>query len=994
MTRERWEKIKEIFNKVLEKPPAERSSAIAQLCAADASLGLEVESLLAGIEGAENFMPQPAIAMVASEFGATTRAFEIGETISSRFKILRFIGEGGMGEVYEAEDLEIGASIAIKTIRSQIASTPGMLARFRREIQVTRLVTHPNVCRTFDVAYFRVPANPSAAAREVIYLTMELLQGEILSERLRRGPMPVNEAEPLVRQIASGLKAAHAAGVIHRDFKPGNVILCPPTGLNPEERAVITDFGLAQTWSVDDTISNSFTRSGQIVGSLAYMAPEQLEGRPVTPATDIYAFGLVMYEMVTGQKAYTADTVVGAAVQRLNGPPRSPRSIVPGLNKNWEGAILRCLQVQPADRFQDVEEICDALVEGPPHPLKSLNRTRGRFFRIGLGLTALLLLLIGAWSLRSTISGWFSPSSPPTSLDFIKFTEDAGVTANPSISLDGSLVVYSSDRAGDGILNIWVQREAGGQSRQVTFESSHVLEPGCSPDGSLIAFRSAGDGRIYEISSLGGTKRLIAQSGHHPTFSPDGQRILYWSGDWTADPSRPSFRATGKIFVVKASGGIPKQLAGDFADARLPTWSSDGRHVLFQGTRNPVGSVMESSDWWVLDLDHPETVPVPTGAFKLFRDNSIVLYESVPQWRGDTLILSGRVGETTDLFRLLLSPETGQPRGKPQRLTRTLGTTGQFNPSVSNKGQVLTESSNATIHIWSLPFGVTYPASEADLVPLTAEESQDARPSISKDGKILAFSRMSPSPNRSPSLWRKDLAGGSTMRLTTYGVAQPIISHDGAQVAYALYEAGNWPIEVVANGALGPQRVCQDCGQPLDWSSDDSSILYDAEQSHAIYLFDLKSGKKTELARRPNLLTAASLGPGSQYLLFAEWLDAEHSRLWLAPMHEGVAAPMAEWVSLTSGRFGDDKPRASVDGRSIFFESNQDGFRCLWMVRLASDFKSTRGMPTPVFHMHKAGFGLSILSKETFNLRVADDKLVFNAVSKKSNIWTAQLPTM
>ena len=270
-----------------------------------------------------------------------------GEVLASRYKIVRLIGRGGMGEVYHAEDLELGAQIALKLLLPEVGAEPDVLDRFRREVHLARRVTHPNVCRIFDLGY-----HVAGPEHKITFLTMELLSGETLADRLSRtGRIPVEEALPLVTQMAAALAAAHEAGVIHRDFKSSNVMLAPEGG------AKITDFGIARSMSGEDNARITLTSAGAMFGTPAYMAPEQIEGGEITAATDIYALGAVMYEMITGVLPFAADTLLASVVRRLKEAPASPRVHVPGLEPRWERVILRCLEREPAARFANAADI-------------------------------------------------------------------------------------------------------------------------------------------------------------------------------------------------------------------------------------------------------------------------------------------------------------------------------------------------------------------------------------------------------------------------------------------------------------------------------------------------------------------------------------------------------------------------------------------------------------------------------------------------------------
>lgn len=310
-------------------------------------------------------------------------SFHPDQVVAERYRIVRTIAQGGMGEVYEADDLELGGRVALKTIRAEAAAQELLLGRFRREIQIARRVTHPNVCRLFDVSHHTIEiVGSSQLTNRLMCVSMELLDGETLSQKISRdGAMALEEALPIVRQLADGLAAAHTAGVIHRDFKSGNVMLVKPQGSETGDakfRAVITDFGLARHAEPGERDA-SLTDSGVVVGTPAYMAPEQFEGREASSASDIYSFGVVLYEMVTGRKPFDGATPISQAIQRLKAPPSSPAKFCEGLDPVWETAILRCLESDPAARFASPLDVVAAL-EGRT-VASALGRSRNKTLR-------------------------------------------------------------------------------------------------------------------------------------------------------------------------------------------------------------------------------------------------------------------------------------------------------------------------------------------------------------------------------------------------------------------------------------------------------------------------------------------------------------------------------------------------------------------------------------------------------------------------------------
>src|ERR1044071_8644507 len=286
--------------------------------------------------------------------------FEPGQIVGERYRIVRLIGAGGMGEVYEAHDLELGEDIAIKVVRVD------SVERVRREIQLARQITHRNICRTFDLG----------RDGDVMFVTMELLRGRTLARLIaERGRLTAAEAMPIVEEIRAGLSAPHARGIVHRDLKSENIVVAG-------DRVVITDFGLARAEHDSDV-----TRPGEIIGTPAYIAPEQCLGAKPTPATDLYAFGVILYEMLTGTRPFEGVTAVFRKVHEL---PESPRAHVPELDRHWERVILRCLEREPEDRFASAQDVVDVLRGSGARMAPSQRR---RIWRLGAIAAAAVLII-------------------------------------------------------------------------------------------------------------------------------------------------------------------------------------------------------------------------------------------------------------------------------------------------------------------------------------------------------------------------------------------------------------------------------------------------------------------------------------------------------------------------------------------------------------------------------------------------------------------------
>jgi serine/threonine protein kinase len=279
-------------------------------------------------------------------------AFASGELVAERFVVERLLGAGGLGEVYEVVDQALGANVALKVLRPSVSTDPVLLERFRREIQNARRITHPNVCRVFDLGIDR------SGTPHRFFVTMELLFGPTLATHLAARPaLTTAEALPLLSQLAAGLQSAHDAGIIHRDLKPANVMLVPGAAADP--RVVVTDFGVAI--SVDQ-LDLGLTDTWELIGTPEYMAPEQTRRGSATPATDVYALGLIAYEMLTKGSPFEPEaTPLATVVKRRYEPPRPLRHALPDVEPAWEAALARCLEADPTRRFQRPEELIAAL---------------------------------------------------------------------------------------------------------------------------------------------------------------------------------------------------------------------------------------------------------------------------------------------------------------------------------------------------------------------------------------------------------------------------------------------------------------------------------------------------------------------------------------------------------------------------------------------------------------------------------------------------------
>lgn len=440
MDQQRWKKIKTIFNAALAVPAGERKVFVRDASDGDPELESELLNLLLADEHAGSYLESPLVPDdVLGEPLNYPPAIQVGDVLCQRFRIDRLIGSGGMGHVFEAWDTVLRVRIGLKTIRPEIADHPASLARFRQEVLTARSLSHPNICRTFDLEReTRIPDPIRGTEQAIVFLTMEFLEGETLAERLSRtGALTEDEAVAIARQIAGALACAHDHGIVHGDIKPANVMLVRRAGATSDPthipvmdlRVVITDFGLARMDPLFKSREfSTATRAMLPGGTLAYMAPEQLQGSAISPATDIYAFGLVLFEMITGQRAFPSNNLLVGIAQRVAGPPPSPATILPSVSDSWVRTIEGCLRTNPSERLAPRNDVLSVLkgspVESPANLTRLLQRFlpgkwRGKILVYAAGLLIIVSLFSGGLRLYQSRADSESAKVSPGTLVYL-----------------------------------------------------------------------------------------------------------------------------------------------------------------------------------------------------------------------------------------------------------------------------------------------------------------------------------------------------------------------------------------------------------------------------------------------------------------------------------------------------------------------------------------------------------------------------------------------
>jgi eukaryotic-like serine/threonine-protein kinase len=693
------------------------------------------------------------------------------------YEIQSAIGEGGMGEVYKARDTRLDRSVAIKVLPPHVSSDPDRRARFEREAKAIAGLNHPHICTLHDVG-----EHPSTASGQpMLYLVMEHLQGETLAQRLAKGPLPPDQALRVATEIADALAAAHRQGVTHRDLKPGNVMLTPVGGVrHGSPQAKLLDFGLAKLTGHGElpaaaqlasapTQATPLTAEGAIVGTLQYMAPEQVEGRQADARTDLWALGAILYEMLTGKRPFEGTSpasLIGAILER---EPPALTTLQPLTPPGLDRLVRRCLAKDPDARWQSATDLADELRwsstgSGSAPGLVGPTGARMARARRWPWIAAAAVLVAGAagasWMLlRGGAAAEWDAFVGGRALARISSSQDR--TADPELSRDGRMLSYVATVGGR--TDVYVARVAGGARIKLTDDDAVEECPRFSPDGEFVAFaRAAGAGAAPEVRivpSLGGEVAAEIPGASFPAWSPDGRRLAYvrTSAGGHAELVVDAVERTAPKVILPADG-VYLKLSG-------PAWSPDGRHVAV--VRSSGGSAREI---WL--------VPSSGGAARRVLDEPATTWSDSPVFTPDGrgIIHSSNRGGATNLW---VAPLDGS---LPVRLTTGSGP--DLSPSVAADGSIayLNSRSRNLLQVHDQVTGAVR--------TLLAYSPYLWGPAISPDGRDVAFTRSE--EDGSWHIWSMPLAGGVPRRLTSGegGEIYPRWSPDGA---FVLFHTWNVP---------------------------------------------------------------------------------------------------------------------------------------------------------------------------------------------------------
>ncbi len=707
----------------------------------------------------------------------------IGRTVS-HYRIESVLGQGGMGVVYRAEDERLQVVRALKFLHPEAVGDPVLRARLLREARRAARLVHPAIVRVIEVDEFE--GRP--------FLAMEYVEGPSLRQRLEEGPLTVGEAVMVAIQVAEGLAAAHAEGVVHRDLKPGNVV-CGRDG-----QVRIVDFGLAR--ARDDT---ALTARGAVVGTVPYMAPEQIAGGKVDHRCDLWALGVILFEMVSGRLPFGGAERASLAEAIRGRPPLSLERLCPGVPPELHRIVERALAKAPSQRYDSAAAMLRDLravrrrlqsaagastVEAPP-PRRSRWRSPPRPL-----LVTLTVLAIGAaglaWLTRRALPPEGAIGLPGLQR---RLTWEPAWEGDPALSPDGGRVAYASEEGGDP--DIWIVSVGGGERLQLTRDPARDGSPAWLPAGDEVLFESErGGGRgIWRVGQLGGGATLVVADGGEPAVSPDGSRLAFTRAD-----------GSGHLRIAVAPLADPaaaRLLTGPddgLWDHTSPAWSPDGALICYA----------DQHDLWL--------VPADGGpARRLTADG---LNDRHPVWStaGDQVYFSSQRDGTLAIWAVAA---TG---GEPRRLT--MGTGPESQPTVAADGSRLAYSTQRVVARPRLHDLVS--GEDIDLPALEGAEMATLAP----DGGAVAF--VSYRWSRTGAIWRQDLRQGRPIgrpvRLVQPpgAAAQPRYSPDGGRLAYYVIEDDQRDIWVLDTAGGQAHRVTRGPAQDIYpcWSPDGRRLAF------------------------------------------------------------------------------------------------------------------------------------------------------------------------
>jgi serine/threonine protein kinase/Tol biopolymer transport system component len=843
----------------------------------------------------------------------------IGQFVGS-FEILGTLGIGGMGEVYRARDTRLKREVALKILPASFADDPDRLARFQREAEVLASLNHPNIAAIYGL---EEGADVGAGfSRPVQALVMELVEGETLADRIARGAIPVDEALPIAKQIAEALEAAHEQGIIHRDLKPANI------KMRPDGTVKVLDFGLAKLsergsairdpgsdrvgagFSRPNSLSPTMTSPalmtgvGVLLGTAAYMSPEQAKGRPADKRSDIWAFGCVLYEMLTGKRAFEGDDGAETLASVLRAEP-DWRGLPTGVPPELSRLLQQCVAKDVRRRFRDIGDVLlriDEIHRGSG--TASINtvprsRRRQRLTWAIAGAVAIVVSSAGSLMWRAITSGSqaeaieFSIMAPPD-ITFAGLPGGGtGIAPQIAVSPDGRRIAFVG--ASKGTFKLWVRSLSSLEARELP-GTEQAAFPFWSPDSRFIGFFAAG--KLKKVSLDGGPPVVLCDSvgGRGGTWNQNGV-ILF----------APSLSG---LLRVSASGGTPVRVTkldeqNRETGHRWPFFLPDGRHFFYTAVTGPLGSALQASQVKIGSLDADNII-------SLFAAESAVSYSSGHMffWRDGNLMAQP------------FNVDTLRPDGEPAPVAQQVIAEGlrYVSASVSPTGVLVygTRRADALTQL-------TWRDRSGRILGTLGEPAGYASIALSPDDNRVAVAlptgsgRGSFVPGASSDIWVIN-AEGSTMTRTTFGSGAnvwPVWSPDGQRIAFLSTRDGGGIYQAATNGAGREELLFAGPGapSPTDWSPDGRFIAFSSSTGVGgtdVMILPLAGRRPIGFAQEPFTQYEAVFSPDGRWVAYTTVDQAAGEEVFVQPFPSTGGRYQ---ISRSTGT----QPIWRGDGRELFF---------------------------------------------------------------------------
>jgi len=899
--------------------------------------------------------------------GEVAATLMTGRSIA-HYSILEKLGEGGMGLVYEARDQHLDRVVALKVLPADKMADPERRRRFVQEAKAASALNHPNIVAIYDID----------EADGVCFIAMERVEGETLDTLIGRKGLPLRRALGLAVQLADGLGKAHAAGIIHRDLKPSNIMV------TPDGVVKILDFGLAKLVEpaepVDDAAPTRTydprpaTEEGTILGTVAYMSPEQAEGKRLDARSDIFSFGSVLYEMLTGRRPFQGDTKASTLAAVINKDPETPTGRGEPLPAEVERAVMRCLRKDPQRRWQNMSDLKVLLQDlkeesdsGKLSAVAAAPRSAKRRMWMFAALAGLIVVTAGgaaAWLFVGRTPG-------PLATEAERITFESRVVYWPAISPDGKLIAYASDR--DGNFEIYVRQLAGQQTIRRTRHDSADWFPVFSPDGSRLVFRSERDGGgLYTVESLGGVERKIADGGRVPAFSPDGSTVVYLVAS--------ALTRTARLFLVPAGGGVPRPLQPGFivpptgGAHSSPLWSEDGTHILFDGMRPGEPA---SRGWWLAPVAGGKAVRITAPPRKPGWVRIIVAW-----WHHYVYYSEGSTVGGMTLFRVPLGDGANPAVGVAETVTASSGM--QYGASISDDGRMVFSTLSPAINVWSLPLSTGDGVVSGPPEPLTSDATGKVEVAASRDGSRVAW--LAYTVQRAEVRIRETASGReASIPLSNNTLSVNLrLNQDGSRLTYSDLADGKFVAYAHETGTATTRVVCEDC------------IVLDSFSMAPGFLVQVGSRlvRQEEVGgpQRPVLdvtgqgrLIEAVLAPSDRSVAFTLARPNGTAALLLADA--GRPSSVDSWTTLAEDGSYIGAPAWSSDGRILYYASKTDAYYCIWAQRFNAAGRP-EGKPFAAFHNHTLP---NMMIFGTSRMSASRDRLYLLLSDFKGDLWSLKL---